>query len=219
MLAADGRCKTLDSRADGYVRGEACAVLQLGSGAPAPALLLLAGSAVGQDGRSSALTAPSGPAQVQIVQATLAAALAGLGRGFQLVGVELHGTGTGLGDPIEAGALSTALAGTRAAGAMPLPRVLTAAKSMVGHGETAAGSSGIMHALHQLDAAMAPGLTHLRAANPLVAAALGRPGGWLLPRQQSGRPGAAADGLAAAGVSAFAFQVPRCRLGACMASC
>ena len=88
MLSSDGRCKTLSAAADGFSRGEACVTLTLqlhGSAAEAEAtqqglgaggegpglLLLLKGTAVGQDGRSSSLTAPNGPAQ----QATMAAAL------------------------------------------------------------------------------------------------------------------------------------------------
>lgn len=67
MLSSEGRCKTLDSAADGYVRGESVGALLL---APVPraddqssVLAVLKGSAVNQDGRSSALTAPNGPAQ------------------------------------------------------------------------------------------------------------------------------------------------------------
>ncbi len=77
MLTADGRCKTLDSSADGYVRGEACVVhlleavpndsLEAGSPAAAAAerAIVIRGTAVNQDGRSSSLTAPNGPSQQQ----------------------------------------------------------------------------------------------------------------------------------------------------------
>ncbi|KAI8473971.1 MAG: thiolase-like protein, partial [Monoraphidium minutum] len=99
MLAPDGRCKTLDSAADGYVRAEAVGVMLLqplafggatASGA-APPLALLVGSAVNQDGRSSALTAPNGPAQQDVIHAALAAS------GFSATEVDIlqmHGTGT-----------------------------------------------------------------------------------------------------------------------------
>lgn len=70
MLAADGRCKTLDSTADGYVRAEAAGAMLIASwdvdqkdGGSKVAELLLLGTAVNQDGRSSSLTAPNGPAQ------------------------------------------------------------------------------------------------------------------------------------------------------------
>ncbi len=93
MLAPDGRCKTLDSSADGYVRGEACAsaMLQLFSDAPggSPVACIL-GSAVNQDGRSSSLTAPNGPAQQGVIRQAL--------RGSGIVPndvttLQMHGTG------------------------------------------------------------------------------------------------------------------------------
>ena len=75
------RCKTLDASADGYVRGEECLVALLtpcnaGSvqHSGAGPLALLCGTATNQDGRSSALTAPSGPAQQDVIRAALAAA-------------------------------------------------------------------------------------------------------------------------------------------------
>jgi acyl transferase domain-containing protein len=73
MLCPDGRCKTLDAAADGYVRGEACVVHlleavtaeELAGGFGEEAVLIL-GTAVNQDGRSSSLTAPNGPSQQQV---------------------------------------------------------------------------------------------------------------------------------------------------------
>jgi acyl transferase domain-containing protein len=82
MLAPDGRCKTLDAAADGYVRAEAAGLLLLqavdGSRGSSNAVLgllgVVLGSAVNQDGRSSALTAPNGPAQQAVIARALAAA-------------------------------------------------------------------------------------------------------------------------------------------------
>ena len=93
MLAPDGRCKTLDSAADGYVRGEACAaaMLQLMTqDGTSSAIACILGSAVNQDGRSSSLTAPNGPAQQGVIRQAL--------RGSALqpcdVGtLQMHGTG------------------------------------------------------------------------------------------------------------------------------
>jgi hypothetical protein len=98
MLAPDGRCKTLDAAADGYVRAEAagCAILVAAPAAQgeggSQACALLAGTAVNQDGRSSSLTAPNGPSQQLVIRAALADA------GLQPHGVaalEMHGTGGG----------------------------------------------------------------------------------------------------------------------------
>ena len=103
MLSPDGRCKTLDAAADGYGRSEAVLLLHLRDGPAdgAAETILLLGSAVNQDGRSSSLTAPNGPAQQAVVRAALAAAEA---PEWSVGGVQLHGTGTALGDPIEVGA-------------------------------------------------------------------------------------------------------------------
>jgi acyl transferase domain-containing protein len=218
MLAPDGRCKTLDAAADGYVRAEAVGVLLLqAAGAAAdvntpPPLALLAGSAVNQDGRSSGLTAPNGPAQQEVLRAALAAA--GLAPG-DVSGLQLHGTGTGLGDPIEVGAAAAVFGGHP--GAAPL--ALTTSKASLGHAEPAAGVVGLLHAAHAACHGALPPLLHLRSVNPFVGSALPSAGaGWQLPRQLGGAPLAVTPAMEASpaalagrvsGVSSFAFQVGR----------
>jgi 3-oxoacyl-(acyl-carrier-protein) synthase len=146
MLAADGRCKTLDAAADGYVRAEASGSMLLEPMQPravrqqqARLQALLAGSAVNQDGRSSGLTAPNGPAQQEVIRASLKSG--GLAASSVSV-VQMHGTGTGLGDPIEVGALAAVMVGAAAGGAL----ALVAGKSLIGHSEPAAGVMGLAHA-------------------------------------------------------------------------
>ena len=121
MLALDGRCKSLDAAADGYVRAEACVAFLLAaldsSTSSTPLLcasaILICGSAVNQDGRSSSLTAPNGPSQ----QAAIRAALQSAGMEASSVGLlEIHGTGTALGDPIEVGAAVAVLQVCRVGG-------------------------------------------------------------------------------------------------------
>jgi acyl transferase domain-containing protein len=99
MLSPEGRCKTLDAAADGYVRAEAAGIMLLQHVSVAQQgmqlLAVLAGSAVNQDGRSSSLTAPNGPAQQEVLRAALA------DRGLtpaDLTGISMHGTGTPLGE-------------------------------------------------------------------------------------------------------------------------
>ncbi|HET6344574.1 MAG TPA: polyketide synthase, partial [Myxococcota bacterium] len=107
MLSPDGRCKTFDARANGYVRSEGCGVIVLKRLSDAlrdrdRILGLVAGTAVNQDGRSSGLTAPNGQAQQELMRAALAAAhMSPADVGY----VEAHGTGTPLGDPIEVEAI------------------------------------------------------------------------------------------------------------------
>ena len=108
MLTMDGRCKSLDAAADGYVRAENCIAflltavdMEAAHDALPAAAVAIRGSAVNQDGRSSSLTAPNGPAQQGVMRAALptgdvSAVCIGI--------LEMHGTGTPLGDPIEVGA-------------------------------------------------------------------------------------------------------------------
>jgi acyl transferase domain-containing protein len=97
MLSPDGRCKTLDAAADGYVRAEACgaimleAVLQGGAeGSSEKGLAVLCSTAVNQDGRSSALRAPNGPAQQEVIRQALGDA--GIRAGHVSI-LQMHGTG------------------------------------------------------------------------------------------------------------------------------
>jgi len=156
MLAPDGRCKSLDAAADGYVRGEAAGVLFFQnisrdttsvetSAASSAALALLCGTAVNQDGRSSSLTAPNGPAQQEVIRTTLQ--MAGL-KPSDVSHLQMHGTGTPLGDPIEMGASNAALVDTASPGngGRLIPLAVSTAKSWIGHTEAAAGVIGLTQA-------------------------------------------------------------------------
>jgi len=167
MMARDGRCRTFDAAASGYVRGEGGGMVVLRRLSDALAdgdrvLAVLRGSAVNQDGRSNGLTAPNGPAQ----QAVLEAALSDAGVAPRLVSyVEAHGTGTSLGDPIEVGALTAVLAQDRAPG---VPVSLGSVKTSIGHLEAAAGIAGVIKTVLALERRELPPHLHLQTRNPLI---------------------------------------------------
>ena len=137
-LSPDGVCRAFADGANGYVRGEGCGVLVLKSRAQAEAdgdqiLALIAATAVNQDGMSSNLTAPNGAAQQQVIRTALQRA--GISAA-QVTYVETHGTGTPLGDPIEAKALGSVY-GQSADRDEPL--LIGSGKTQFGHLEAAAG--------------------------------------------------------------------------------
>jgi hypothetical protein len=219
MLSADGRCKTFDAAADGYVRGEAAETLAAstasatfsdGDGGLPSAILVLEGAAVNQDGRSGSLTAPHGPSQ-QAVKSAAMASMRGTGFCSDVCHLQLHGTGTALGDPIEINAASVALGISRGDDTDSAPLVLSAVKTHVGHGEPAAGITALIAAMSQLGGNLgAAPLLHLRRLNPhVIAVQQGIRAGALdqgvcIPRQQLAS--AAVVQAQASGVSSFAFQ-------------
>lgn len=167
MLSPEGRCKTFDAKADGFVPGEGCGVVALKR--LTDALLdedriyaVIRGSAVNQDGRSSSLTAPSGLAQQEVIAAALRSARVPASR---VSYVETHGTGTVLGDPIEVEAIAAVL-GAREDGAPEC--VLGAAKSNFGHLEAAAGITGFIKAILALHHEEIPANLHYEELNPHI---------------------------------------------------
>ncbi|MCG8346827.1 MAG: amino acid adenylation domain-containing protein [Chloroflexales bacterium] len=166
MMAADGRCKTFDASADGYVRGEGCGVVVLKRLSDAqrdgdPILALICGSAVNQDGHSNGLTAPNGLAQQAVIRAALADANL---LPDQIGYVEAHGTGTILGDPIEVRALNAVL-GQRSTGQSC---TLGSVKTNIGHLEAAAGVAGLIKVVLSLTHETIPAHLHLQSLNPHI---------------------------------------------------
>jgi len=167
MLSPDGRCKTFDAAADGYVRGEGCGLVVLKPLAAAladgdPVLAVIRASAVNQDGRSGGLTAPSELAQRRLLRTVLRQA------GVEPAAVdyvEAHGTGTRLGDPIEVEALGAVLG----LGRLPdQPLWLGSAKTNIGHLEMAAGIAGLIKTVLALGHELIPPHLNLHRLNPLL---------------------------------------------------
>jgi acyl transferase domain-containing protein/trans-aconitate methyltransferase/acyl carrier protein len=167
MMAADGRCKVFDCRADGFVRGEGCGVVVLKrlSDAQAdgdPVLAVVRGSAVNQDGHTNGLTAPNGISQQAVVRQALDNAALDPSA---ITYVETHGTGTSLGDPIEVEALASALGRSRTP---DRACVLGSVKTNLGHLEAAAGIAGLIKVVLALQNEAIPPHLHFTALNPHI---------------------------------------------------
>ncbi len=163
MLAPDGRCKTFDAAADGYVRGEGCGVIVIKRLEDAISdgdhiRAVIRGSAINQDGASGGLTVPNGVAQQRVIADALKRS------GLVPADVdylEAHGTGTSLGDPIEAQAAGAVLGEGRKAGD---PLLIGSAKTNIGHLEAAAGIAGVIKVILSLENELLP--AHLHFENP-----------------------------------------------------
>ncbi|MBR8332456.1 SDR family NAD(P)-dependent oxidoreductase [Burkholderia ambifaria] len=167
MLAPDGRCKTFDAAADGYVRSEGCAMVvlkRLGDALAAgdEVLAVVRGSAANQDGHSQGLTAPNGQAQQRVLRNALADAALDPAR----VGLlEAHGTGTPLGDPIE---FAAARAVYGEAPGREAPLWIGSVKTNLGHAEAAAGIAGFIKAVLCLRHEMIVPHLHFTRLNPEI---------------------------------------------------
>ncbi|HEY8984791.1 MAG TPA: type I polyketide synthase, partial [Streptomyces sp.] len=166
-LSPDGRCHTFDERANGYVRGEGGGFVVLKSLARALAdrdriYCVVRGSAVNNDGHSEALAVPSVDGQRQVLRA--ACVRAGVDPA-DVQYVELHGTGTRVGDPVEARALGEVFGRSRDA-AQPLR--VGSVKTNVGHLEGGAGVVGFIKTALALHHRALPASLNFTRANPAI---------------------------------------------------
>jgi len=166
-MSPTGRCRAFDAGADGFVRGEGAGVVVLKRLADAlrdgdRVLAVVRGSAVNQDGRSNGLMAPNPAAQM----AVLRTAYANAGVDPRAVDyIEAHGTGTLLGDPIEARALGTVLGRGRPDNS---PLLIGSVKSNLGHLEAAAGIAGFIKAVLSVHRGHIPMNLNFENPNPHI---------------------------------------------------
>ncbi len=174
MLADDGKCKTFDSRANGYVRGEGSGAILIKPLENAIAdgdhiYAVVKSTAENHGGKATMLTAPNPNAQAELlVEAYEKAEIDPRSVGF----LECHGTGTSLGDPIEIQAMKKAFADLYRKHQLPpaaKPHIgLTSAKTNIGHLETAAGIAGILKVLLSIKHKQIPALLHFEKLNPYI---------------------------------------------------
>jgi acyl transferase domain-containing protein len=199
-LSPEGRCKSFDARASGFVRSEGCGLVALKRLSDAqrdgdPILALIRGSAVNQDGRSTGLTTPNVLSQQALLRQALDdARVSEVDIGY----VETHGTGTSLGDPIEFEALRAVLGRAREDGSAC---VIGAVKTNLGHLESAAGVAGLIKAIQVFRHGVVPRNLHFRTLNPRISLE-GTP--FVIPAQEI--PWPRGDKRRVAGVSAFGIS-------------
>ncbi|OKP94477.1 non-ribosomal peptide synthetase [Paenibacillus sp. P32E] len=174
MLSGDGRCKAFDSSANGYVRGEGCAVVFLKRMSQALAdgdhiYAVIKGTAVNHGGKTNSLTAPNSTAQQELIVSAFHDA------GFDPATIgylEAHGTGTALGDPIEVNGMTAALHQLYREWDRPAAQAshcgIGSVKTNIGHLEAMAGVAGLIKVVLALHHKQLPGNLHLREVNPYL---------------------------------------------------
>ncbi len=165
MLSRQGRCKTFDASADGFVRSEGCGMLVLKRLAEAEAdgdriWAVIRGAAVNQNGATAGPTVPNGPAQERVIEQALSQACVAPSEVDYL---EAHGAGSALGDPIEVRA-AAAVYGKERAGDRPL--LIGSVKTNIGHLESAAGVAALIKVVLAMQHGVIPKHLHFQDPSP-----------------------------------------------------
>lgn len=200
MLNPDGRCKTFDAAANGFVKGEGCGVVVLKRLSDALAdgdniLALIRGSAVNHNGRSSSLISPNGLSQQAVIRQALENG--GVEPG-EIDYVEVQGTSTSVGEPIEVAALAAVYGQNRP---QEQPLMIGSVKTNIGHLEPASGIASLIKVVLALQNREIPAHLHFKQPNPYI--------NWHeLPLQVAAQPipWPITEKRRLAGVSAFGFS-------------
>lgn len=169
MLSRDGKCRSFDEDANGYVRGEGCGSILLKPLSKAIAdgdhiYALIKGSAVNHGGRANTLTSPNPNAQASLIQKAWNRAGVSIGTASY---IEAHGTGTKLGDPIEINGLKKVFAEEQVDYTSKTCGIATV-KANIGHLETAAGIAGVIKTILAMKNGIIPGNPQLKKVNSFI---------------------------------------------------
>lgn len=157
LLSRVGHSAPFNATADGYVVGEGCGAIVLRHGRRHGAIYR--GSQVMQDGRSAQLTAPSGPAQQELLRETWQRS--GVSS-WELAASECQANGSLLGDPIEMGAIDKVHQPRQD------PFLLMSGKCNKGHGEGVAGMTTLLKILFFIQDQHAAPQIHFNRLNPHI---------------------------------------------------
>lgn len=206
VMAHDGRCKTFDAQADGYVRSEGCGMVVLKSLSQARAdgdhiYAVIRGSAVNHDGRTNGLMSPNSHSQEMLLREAYAQAQVDP---HQVQYVEAHGTGTLLGDLMEFQALTQVFGVDH-----PTDTSCTvgSVKTNIGHLEAGAGVAGLIKVALSLKHQTIPASLHFKTPNPELP--LDKTS---LRVQNTTTPWPVTFGTRLAGVSSFGFGGTNCHV-------
>ncbi|MBB4952061.1 amino acid adenylation domain-containing protein [Agrobacterium vitis] len=174
MLSEDGRCKTFDRAANGYVRGEGvgAVVLKRLSAAERDGdhiYGVIRGTAHNHGGRTNSLTAPNPKAQADLIKAAwLEAGVSPDTASY----IETHGTGTPLGDPIEVNGLKIAFNALYDHWSLPKPErphcAIGSVKTNIGHLESGSGVAGLLKVILGMRHGVLPASLHCVEQNPYI---------------------------------------------------
>ena len=169
MMAADGKCKAFDARADGFVRAEGAGVVLLRPLEDAVKngdriYAVIRGTGISADGRDGGhMMAPGREGQAQAMRD--AYAMAGFSPS-EIDFVEAHGTGTVVGDPVEIAALADVMG----PGRDPSRNLrVSSIKGNIGHAESASGAAGLIKAALAVQHRTLPAQLHFETPSPAIA--------------------------------------------------
>lgn len=207
-LSVDGRCKTFDKSANGFVKGEGVATVLLKPLSQAQRdgdhiYAVIRATAVNHGGKALSLTAPNVKAQTELL---LSAYRQSHIQPETITYIETHGTGTSLGDPVEIDSLKQAFKTLLPANYKDCHIGLGSVKTNIGHLEPAAGMAGLLKIIWSMRHEQLPGLVHFKELNPFIE--LQDSGFYLVEKTQAWERLKDSSGKAIplrAGVSSFGF--------------